>query len=237
MSSRLYYLMSLLPVLPALGNAPPITQEELFRIIAEERSEAARTLAEAFHFAELLMESAQNRLLGFPAADTLGAYSLEPGAPPILVELFLLDPQEVGEDFWLTELWREYFSFLENIGQSIGSSLLVRWTQWESSLREQLMEVRRQSAGTAAGGEPTPDTAAAWDHGALIAEWRKAHDPMAGERLLDEARIHFIEAESAHYSFGIDELVAYFLKLGLLLRHAGLNREAGIEILEEVTAL
>lgn len=237
MSSRLYYLMSLLPVLPGLGNAPPITMEEVFRIILEERSETARTLAEAFNFAALLKKAAENRVLGYPSADTLGTYSIEPDTPPVLVELFLLDPQEVGEDFWLTELWREYYTFLENIGQSIGSSLLVRWTHFESSLREQLMEVRRQSTGTAAGGESAPDTATAWDHSALIADWRKAPDPLVGEKLLDEARISFIEAESAHYSFGIDELVAYFLKLGLLLRHAALNREAGIKILEEVTAL
>ncbi len=237
MSSRLYYLMSLLPALPALGNPPPITTEELFRIIREERSEPARTLAEAFNFAALLMEAAENRLLGYPGADTLGAYSIEPEAPPILVELFLLDPQEIGEDLWFTELWREYFGFLETIGQSIGSSLLVRWTHWESALREQLMQVRRQAIGTFAGSETAKDTAATWDHSALIAEWRKTSDPMVGERLLDEARIGFIETESAHYSFGIDELVAYFLKLSLLLRHAGLNREAGIKILEEVTAL
>lgn len=237
MGNRLYYIMSFLPVLPGLGHAPPVTMEELFRIMQEERSKKVRTLAKALNFATLLRQAAENRVLGCSLADVLGACSIEPGAPPVMVDLFLLDPQEVGEDFWLTKLWREYFSLLENIGKSVGSSLLVRWAHWEGSLREQMMEVRRQSAGVVADGESVRGRATAWDHGGIIAGWRKTADPLAGERLLDEARIGFIEAESPRYSFGIDELAAYFLKLGLLLRHAALNREAGIRILEEVTAV
>jgi hypothetical protein len=74
-----------------------------------------------------------------------------------------------------------------------------------------------------------------WYHDEIIGEWRAAPDPLAAEKVLDQARIRFIDQESHYYSFKIDELVAYFLKLGILARHARLNREAGRKALEEIS--
>ena len=162
----------------------------------------------------------------------------------------------MGEEAWFTELWMAYLVFLKRIGGKIGSALLSRWADFEISLRRQLADARLEAAatsvesedaassGTAVGAVSPPVSDPAdlpgtgdMDHGNLIAGWRDAADPMAGERLLDEARMQFIEAGAEQYSFGIDELVAYFLKLGLLSRYVRLNREEGLKILEEVTAL
>jgi hypothetical protein len=234
MTTRLYYLMAYLPDLPRLGEPPPITVEEVLRLIGQERPEDVRILGEAFGFESLLNKTAQVRLLGYSAGDTAGAFSLDPGLPPFLLDTFLKDPQDVGEDAWLTELWSKHLDFMEGIGKDIGSPLLSRWAQWERSLRQQLARIRRQSEPESQIEE---GPVGQWDHSALLAEWRAVRDPLAGERLLDEARMKFIDEESRHYSFTIDELVAYFLKLGLLSRHARLSRDEGVKVLEEVTTL
>lgn len=233
MSPRLYYLLALLPPLPSLGETPPVDVGEVLRIIEQERVTDARLLAESFNFQAQLMQAATLKLLGYSAGDTSGTYSLGPNSPPLLIELFLRDPQEVGEDVWFTELWMEHLGFFDSVGKTLGSSLLRRWANWEKSLRRQLLSARTSSAD-ASHKQLTPDT---HDHRELVTEWRAASDPMIGERILDQARMDFIEAESRKYSFSIDELAAYFLKLSLLTRHAQLDRQEGIKILEEVTTL
>lgn len=232
MSARLYYLLALLPPLPALGDAPPLGMAELLRIIDQERISDARLLAEAFKFQAQLMQAATLKLLGYSAGDTAGTYSFGPDSPPVLIELFLRDPNEIGEDVWFTELWVEHLGFFHSVGKTLGCPLLCRWAAWEKALRLQLQAAR-------SGGDTDLKVNAtdSHDHRELIAAWRAATDPMDGEKILDQARIDFIEAESRRYSFGIDELAAYFLKLSLLTRHAQMDRPGGHKILEEVTAL
>ena len=60
---------------------------------------------------------------------------------------------------------------------------------------------------------------------------------MTGEHKLDEARCAFLASESTRYSFEIDELVFYLLKLRLLSRYAALDRATALKTLEEVTVL
>jgi hypothetical protein len=234
MSTRLYYLLALLPPLPPLGDAPPIDMAEVLRIMDQERISDARLLAESFNFQAQLMQAATIKLLGYSSGDTSGTYSFGPNSPPVLIDLFLRDPQEIGEDVWMTELWIEYLDFFDSVGKTLGSSLLCRWANWEKSLRSQLLAARSAS-GPDAGHKDA--ALGPHDHRELIAEWRAAQDPMVGEKILDQARMDFIEAESRRYSFSIDELAAYFLKLSLLTRHAQMDRQEGIKILEEVTAL
>ena len=258
MSDRLYYLLSFLPVLPPLGEKPPLSAEEVFKVIKEEQIEKARVVAGIFEFETRLLRAVRDKYLAYSSEEVPDSPFGQLSQP--VVDTFLKDPSQMGEDVWFTELWINYLIFLKDAGKRIGSELLSLWAEWEMSLRGQLASARigdlRASAGKEeasantlsvqgaapgppvrpSGEAPIPDVGK-WDHGDLIARWRTAQDPMAGERLLDEARMQFIEAGARRYSFGIDELVAYFLKLGLLSRYMRLDREEGLKILEEVTAL
>lgn len=236
MKTRLYYLMSFLPPLPPLGEPPPISAGEvLLKIFEQESAKDLKLVAEVFDFEAQLFRAAYVRLLGHTSVgDTVGAFSIDSQAPPFLVDVFLKDPQEIGEDAWFTELLEQHLNFMEGVGKNIDSPLLIRWTRWERSLRRQLSEARRRSESET---HVKASVEGEWNHGALIAEWSAASDPLAGERLLDKARMEFIDQESMRYSFTIDELVAYLLKLGLLARHAQMQREEGVKILEEVTTL
>ncbi len=253
MATRLYYLLSFLPVLPPLGETPPITIEETLGIIEQDPIEEASTVARIFQFDAELLQAVRDKFL----ADSWNGSMDSPfgSLSQPVVDAFLKDPREMGEEEWFTDLWMAHLVFLKGASVKIGSALLGRWADFEISLRRQLATARLEMAtsvapedagvfGTAKGDFPAAGSHAAdlpgsdvMDHKDLIAGWRDADDPMAGERLLDEARMQFIEAGVKHYSFGIDELVAYFLKLGLLSRYVRLNREEGLKILEEVTAL
>ncbi|MCK8603652.1 DUF2764 domain-containing protein [Desulfoferrobacter suflitae] len=234
MSTRLYYLLALLPPLPPLGDTPPITESEVLCIIDQEKVSDARLLAEAFNSRTQLMQAATLKLEGHDAGDIPAICYFGHNLSPPLFELFLRDPQEAGEDAWLTEFWMELLSFFDAVGKTLKSSLLCRWAAWEKSLRSRLQSVRINSIADSGRKDLFID---AHDHRPLIADWRAASNPMMGERILDQARMDFIEAESRRYTFNIDELAAYFLKLGLLTRHARLDRQQGLDILEEVIAL
>ena len=253
MTTRLYYLLSFLPVLPPLGETPPNTVEEILEIIRIDPIEEASAVAGVFEFEVGLLQAVRDKFLSDAWNGSLDSPFGALSQP--VVDAFLKDPKEMGEEEWFTELWMAYLVFLKEVGGKIGSALLSGWADFEISLRRQLAAARLNAAassveledmassGTAVGAVPPVSDPVDlpgmgdMDHGNLIAEWRDAADPMVGERLLDEARMQFIEAEAKYYSFGIDELVAYFLKLGLLSRYARLNREEGLKILEEVTAL
>jgi hypothetical protein len=60
---------------------------------------------------------------------------------------------------------------------------------------------------------------------------------MEAEELLERARLDFLERENPRYSFSVDELVAYLLKLRLLERHRRMDPEKGRALLRGVAAL
>ncbi len=234
MTTRLYYFLSSLPPLPPLGRTPPITMQEVLERMRREANEKVRFLAEALDSEAKLIQTAHMRLLNPTPGDTVGALSIDPKAPPLIVGLLVEDPDEVGEDKWLTRLWSAHLDFLEGVGKTVNSPLLCLWAGWERSLCLQLARVRRASVSVPQNPGPRVID---WDHTPLVEQWRTASDPMAGEWILDQARMDFIHTHTPHYSFTVDELAAYWLKLGVLTRHARLSREAGWKVLKEVSTL
>ncbi|MBF0117290.1 MAG: DUF2764 family protein [Desulfobacterales bacterium] len=198
----------------------PITIHEVLKNIDQEKAKDLIPLVNLFEIEETLNKNILNKIIG-NSSETIEV-------PQLIVEAFNKDIKEVGEDKWLTCIWEAFFDFASGVGKVIGSPLLSKWISWEKSLRYQIAEVRSSK---------TYEQNYEWDHKSLLGEWRAINDPLAGEKILDEERIKFIDEESKRYSFTIDEIVAYLLKVNLLSRYVKLKKEEGIKILKEVTKL
>ncbi|NLI77936.1 MAG: DUF2764 family protein [Candidatus Riflebacteria bacterium] len=253
MAAGLHYLLTFLPPLPGLGEAPPITLEEVGRLAGEIPGREIRALFELIQLEDTLRDLVGSRLhlpgvAGQPAPD--------PGSlPPTLAAMFGEAAADQTEEVWLTEVMDRFYRHVAERGRSLGSPLLTLWAGWERALRWQMAATRARnlaeeapvpSGGGQPGGSfcqgpvaPPPDQGLdpAIDHTALIQEACMAQDPLAAELVLDEGRARFLEEQAVRYSFRIEELIAYILKLRLLLRHARLNRAEGIKILQEVTSV
>jgi hypothetical protein len=60
---------------------------------------------------------------------------------------------------------------------------------------------------------------------------------MEAERLLDQGRLEFLDREAPRYSFTVDELAAYLLKLRLLERQRRQDPARGRELLRQAATL
>ena len=235
MASPLYYLLTFLPPLPALGEPLPIGFDELQACVERENRPEVLRLIEAVRLEERIETLVLRRFHeaaedGSPAIDPSGAGPL----PDTIAAALSESVTALGEDRWLTGVWRAYYRWLAQAGRALGSSLLEEWAIFESDLREELATHRLERFQT---GSPGAVVAKGVRFADLISAWERAGDPFAGEHLLDEARWGFLERRCGVFSFSIDECVGYVLRLRLLNRYQRLDRARGEQILREVAGL
>lgn len=234
MSARLFYLLSSLPPLPGFGEALPVRLDDVLAALRAEEDPTLGVLADCFAVEPALRAMAKSRLVGHldePPAELVALL------PELLREQVAVWPSREDEVAWHESVCFAWFAFMHRTGCSVGSRLLQCWSSWEMALAVHLANARDAAESFPDKARPLPADAPDFDFAALVAEWSNAADPMIGEHKLDEARFAYLAAESTRYSFELDELVSYLLKLRLLSRYAGLDRGAALKILEEVTAL
>lgn len=234
MSARLYYLLSALPPLPGFGEPLPCRLDDVLAAMRAEEDPTLDTLADCFSVEPALRAMQKSRLVGHlpePPADLMELL------PDCIRERVALWPSREEEVAWHESVCFAWFEFMHRTGHAVGSTLLQRWSAWEMTLAVYLANARDTAESAPAKERPVSPEAPAFDYDGLVAEWHNAADPMIGEHKLDEARFAFLASESTRYSFEIDELVFYLLKLRLLSRYATLDRATALKILEEVTVL
>jgi len=239
---RFYYLLTLLPPLPPLGGALPMTMAEALARLRQQGEGDLGILADALEAEQSLRESLDEWVANPPGSRTVPA-----ALPPPLASLF--DETSIAEtsaDAWVGSVWQAYLDLLAGVGRSIGSSLLPRWSAWEASLRRRLARLRsglredRPFLGREAGEDD------GFRQDAILAEWTAARErggagmgltaAMEAEEILDGRRLDFLDEESPRYAFTVDELVAFFLKLRLLERRQRLDPGKGRALLRQAAA-
>jgi hypothetical protein len=241
--NRRYYLLTLLPPLPALGEPRPITLSEALGRLRQQGGRDLEKLADALEAEAGLRDALDEWVRNQP-----GSRAFPRTLPAPLASLFAEDRIAAsGEDAWVGAVWQAWFDLLARLGRSIGSGLLVRWVAWEGALRLHLARYR----GHRGEGRPVFELAGeqgdAFGLAAVLAAWATVREngragkgltaAMEAEELLERARLDFLERENPRYSFSVDELVAYLLKLRLLARHLRLDPEKGRALLSGVAAL
>lgn len=237
MSDNLFYLLTLLPSLPNLGE--PLAHEDALAKIREESDARMLLLADLLDCEnEIKKCAAQYYVQG--SKDYLP--NLSERLPESFQNLFATY-HHCDEAEWLTAVYAAWFELLLELGGATGSELLKNWAKWEYSLRTRLRIERLRSAGQLPADldsiipEFMKELSDLPDHHQLIETARAMSEPMKAEKFLDQARIDYLRRAVVQFSFSVDELVAYMLELRIHQRYASLSPEKGRKLLEEVTRL
>jgi hypothetical protein len=177
-----------------------------------------------------------------------GSRSVPAAVPPSLAALF--EEGRVGGTggvAWIDAVWQAWFDLQADVGREVGSRLLPRWAAWETALRLRLARSRGLSRSDGPAAESPEGREDGFGLDAVLAAWDAARArgrggpglpaAMEAEELLEQARLEFLDREAPRYSFAVDELAAYLLKLRLLERRQGLDPEKGRALLREAAAL
>jgi len=176
-----------------------------------------------------------------------GSRAVPAALPPSLAALF--EEGRVGGTgvAWIDAVWQAWFDLQADVGREVGSRLLPRWAAWETALRLRLARSRGLSPSDGPAAQPPEGREDGFGLDAVLAAWDAARArgrggqglpaAMEAEELLEQARLEFLDREAPRYSFAVDELAAYLLKLRLLERRQGQDPEKGRALLREAAAL
>jgi len=237
-ADNLFYLLTVLPALPANAGEPVAADDALARI-REEGDERLLLLA------DLLDTEAEIERCGLQYF-VLGGRDYQPRLaerlPESFIEVFMTYPNAKESD-WLTAVFAAWFEMLMDMGKNTGSGLLRCWAEWEYSLRTLLrIERLKNTARTATDNDALlpafmKQFSELPDNAALVDGYMSFSEPLKAEKYLDQARIDFLRKAATQFSFSLDELFAYLLELRIHNRYARLSPDRGRKILEEVTTL
>ena len=131
-------------------------------------------------------------------------------------------------------IWLAWFRHAAEVARRHGSRFLQAWVGHEVAMRNALATARAKALGLDPADYlvATDLAEAGVDFSDLISEWAASPDPLAGQRVLDQARWSWLMEHEAWFSFGADEAAAYAAKLMLIDRWhrigaVGADRRAG----------
>lgn len=219
MSGANFYLLSSLPTLGRLGEAPPLSESELLQRL--DGSPKPRRLVETLFLGDDLLQR-EAYLAGemeesSPAVLTAGQARNDEPLPEYL---------EIGEQpeqhgrATTDALWERYFRHADGVARKAGSRFLAAWVGFEVALRNALAVERARALEL----EPQQYMVArdladeTVDLDEAISQWSSAEHPLAALRALDQARWAWLLEAEPYYSFADDEVAAYAAKLMLLHR-------------------
>jgi hypothetical protein len=229
-----YYLVSSLPPLPAsVEEPPPLTLDALVdalrleggapwrlgRAILLEPDLRAREVARARHDPD-------------PRFLVLDDVLAEDGAPGLL---------DAGEDDGRRRVphdavWERYAQWALAVSAAEGSTLLAAYTRYNLALRNALARARAARLGLDAEpstvlAEEALDDAEVTDP---VLRWSQAATPLEAELALDRARWEYLVEAAPWFTFSLDEVADYALRLVLGHRWNATRTHQGQKTLEEV---
>ena len=217
MAGRNYYMVTALPSLGQLGTTPPLTIASMLEHVAHRP--IARVLVETLFLADDLLQR-----------DAMLAGELEQAQPAVLTNPQLSDEQPLPAYLAAPEqatprrvaadaVWADYFQHAADVAKRTGCRFLGKWVGFEVALRNALVAERAKALDLDVHEYLVePQLAAEADLATTINEWAAAPNPLAGMKVLDQARWRWLNDNDAWYSFVDDELAAYAARLMLLHR-------------------
>jgi len=227
MSADTYYLVTALPTLGRLGDSPEITPAEFVDHVADDAD--ALAIVEAILLSDDLLQ--RDAVIAGELTDAkpvvLTAEQLRDDAP--LPDALVPDDDTGPVAIAADSVWAAYFRHAAATAARMGSAFLTAWVGYEVAVRNGLAEARARTLELSPERYRVCDDLAdtSVDLEGMLREWASARDPLAGLKLLDEARWQWLHENDNWYSFSNDELAAYAAKLMLLNRWVRLSEPQG----------
>ena len=234
MARRYYFLLTALPELPELGEAPPMMLEEFRELVRQEP--AALRLVEAVLLEQDLVAReaalAGERERPEPVVLTAGQASGEEPLPPFLAAV-PAPTRRIGVD----AMWEAYYRYVHGLGLAEPSAFVRQWVGFEVALRNALASARASALELDPHDYLVAEDLADRDAPVqeVVAAWSAAPEPLSALRVLDQRRWEWMERAERYFSFAVDELAAYARKLVLIARWQTLSRQPNETQTTEVT--
>ena len=218
------YLVTSLPALPEPGGAPPLSPAGfLERLASSPRAREAASLV-LLERDLRLRDAWRAGERGHPEPAVLTPAQVRAEAP--LAEELAVEPGDRSPRDAADAVWAAYFRHAAARAEALPSPLLAAWLRHEVGLRAALARERSQVFGL----EATSPAAELADEApalqALVGSWSQAPNPLAALRVLDTARLEWVARHEPWFSFSDDELVAWAMRLAILLRWRHLGEAA-----------
>lgn len=225
MTRSYYFLLTSLPTLPELGEAPPMALRAFYDRVGEEPSAAPLIGAVLMEQDLVLREAALAGEIGRPEPVVLTAGQVAAEQP--LPELLRGEPDErrrIAADL----TWEAYYRYVHRLATAERCRFARRWVGFEVALRNALAAARAARLELDPHGYLVAEELA--DEDAPVAEivsaWSAAAEPLSALRVLDERRFAWLDENARYFSFALDELAAYARGLVLINRwHVLMRRD------------
>ncbi len=222
MAGKNYYLLSFLSTPESLGAEPPILCGDFLSHLDENIQPRPRELAETIFLSDDLLQR-DAALAGEvkdpdPVVLTADQARDEEPLPDYLTES-LAEAGSETQKIVADVVWDAYFRYAATVASRLNSPFLRAWVGYEVALRNALAEARARTLGLEATDYfVAADLADASDLASTVNEWSSASNPLQAQRVLDQARMDWLNENDAYFTFGDDELAAYAAKLILSVR-------------------
>ena len=117
-------------------------------------------------------------------------------------------------------VWEAYYRHVADVASRCACRLLAQWVGVEVALRNALARARAQALGLDGEDYVVADDLADDDADltSIVNDWSTARTPLAGLRVLDDARWRWLDENDQWFTFADDELAAYAIRIMLLSR-------------------
>ena len=220
---RYDYLLSVLPTLEPMGSIPPLSKQGFLEQIIDSNGpvgtvEMLLLSDDLMQYQALLAEEIEQDRID------LAILSLDKAENESALPDFLL-PEETTEKqesmrLSVDEIWTRYFHHAASVAKRTRSSFLKAWIGFEVGLRNALVTARAQileldsAAYLVAPELADKDT----DYSHTVSGWSGTSNPLTALKVLDEARLDWLEEHGGWYSFYACEIEVYAARLVLLHR-------------------
>ena len=209
-----YYLMSLLPPLPAalgqpLGADVSWLADQARQNIApadRETLEAHLLYADVANF--ISRESGREKFL--PGGKlTLEDIDTQNDLPEVILDFLKEQDGGPARPYAYDRLWERYYARALQTAEISGSRFLKKYLPWEIQLRNTLTSLRASQAGQDPAGYLVAPNNTAYSFDQLLSGLKECSGPLEAERYLDRERLKFISSCLNHDGFSLDALLGY----------------------------
>ena len=209
-----YYLMSLLPPLPAALGQPLgagvawLASQARQNIDPADRDtlEAYLLYADVANF--ISRESGREKFL--PGGRlTPEDIDTQEELPELIRDFLKEHGQGTNRPYAYDRLWEMYYARVLQTAERSGNAFLKKYLPWEIQLRNALTSWRALQAGLDPAGFLVAPDNAGYSFDQLLSGLKECSGPLEAERFLDRERLKFITGCLDHDGFSLDALLGY----------------------------
>lgn len=209
-----YYLMSLLPPLPAalgqpLGADVSWLADQARQNIApadRETLEAHLLYADVANF--ISRESGREKFL--PGGRlTLEDIDTQNDLPEVILDFLKEQDGGPARPYAYDRLWERYYALALQTAEISGNAFLKKYLPWEIQLRNVLTSLRASQAGLDPAGYLVAPENATYSFDQLLSGLKECSGPLEAELYIDRERLKYISGCLDHDGFSLDALLGY----------------------------